>query len=399
MLFAASLVVRTLYVVLPVLSLLAFVRPSPRALRASVAGGWISGMLVGGCVAAGYVIAMGGAISATQAAFACYFGVSLLLLLKLVDALIFNGTRRLFRAREGAFWRSASASLLRVVLMACFALPWVMAAVMVYRPRVHVQQSPADLLHTECDDVAFTARDGTRIAGWYLPSNKESSTVALLCHGLGSGRAGWLTLIDRLHRDGVNVLAIDLRAHGDSGGQLCSFGAREKLDPIAAVDWLKSTHPESAERIVGVGASLGSAALFAAAADDSRIDAVASLSTFDTLQNELNDVATRRMPRPLGWLARHLALPMASLHAGVDLRTVRPIDAIDKLWPRPVFIVHATGDEIIPFDAGVRLYQQATQPKQSLWIKGGSHNGLLEDPEVLKAVEQFVRNATAEPVI
>jgi len=356
-------------------------------------------MLVGGCVAAGYVMAMGGAISAGQALLACYFGVSLVLLLKLVDALIFNGMRRLFRAREGTPWRSAGAALLRVALMASFALPWVMAAVMVYRPRIHVQQSPANLLHTECDDVTFTARDGTRIAGWYLPADKESSTTALLCHGLGSGRAGWLTLIDHLHRDGVNVLAIDLRAHGDSGGQLCSFGAREQLDPLAAVDWLKSTHPDSAARIVGVGASLGSAALFEAAAEDSRIDAVASLSTFDTLQNELNDASTRRMPRPLGWLARHLALPMASLHAGVDLRTVRPVDAIQQLWPRPVLIVHATGDEIIPFDAGFRLYQQATQPKESLWIKGGSHNGLLEDPDVLRAVERFVKEAVARPVI
>ena len=104
-------------------------------------------------------------------------------------------------------------------------------------------------------------------------------------------------------------------------------------------------------------------------------------------------------PPPEHWLARHLALPMASLHLGVDLRTVRPIDAIDKLWPRPVMIVHATGDEIIPFDAGMRLYQQATQPKESLWVKGGSHNGLLENPQVLKAVEQFVKEAAAEPVI
>lgn len=399
MLFAASLVVRSIYVLLPVLSLVAFVRPAPRALRGSIAGGWISGMLVGACVVGGYVMAMGGAVSPSQVAMACYFGVSLMLFLKLADALIYNGARRLFRVREQMSWRNAGASLLRVVLMTCFALPWVMAAVMVYRPRVHVNQSAGDLLHTQCDDVTFTARDGMQIAGWYLPASKPSSTVAVLCHGLGSGRTGWLTLIDHLHRAGVNVLAIDLRAHGYSGGQLCSFGVRERLDPIAAVDWLKANHPDAAERIVGIGASLGSAALFEAAAEDPRIDAVASLSTFDTLQSELDDVSTRRMPRPLSWLARHLALPMASLHAGVDLRAVRPIEAIDKLWPRPVFIVHATGDEIIPFNAGMKLYRQATQPKESLWIKGGSHNGLLEDPEVLKAIERFVKQATAEPVI
>lgn len=399
MLAYSSLVLRLVYILFPIASLLPFVQKSQARFRSAIAGAWVGGMILGGCVASGYAMAMGGSASPGQVGLACYFAVALMLLLKLFDRLVLVATRWLLRVHTGGFGRWATAGVLRVAISSAVMLPWVMAAVMVYRPRVRVAETADVLLQTRVDDVRFAAADGTRVAGWYVPAETESNTTALLCHGLGSGRAGWLTLMDRLHKAGVNVLAIDLRAHGASGGQLCTFGDKESLDALAAVVWLKSKHAAAAGRIIGVGASMGSAALLIAAAEDDRIDGVVSLSTFDTLPNELADVARLHLRGPLGWLVRWVGLPMASLHTGVDLRSVRPIDAIDKIWPRPVMVVHATGDEIIPFEEGERLYRAASLPKQSLWVQGGSHNGLLQDPDVLKAVEAFIKSAAPSPVI
>jgi alpha-beta hydrolase superfamily lysophospholipase len=91
----------------------------------------------------------------------------------------------------------------------------------------------------------------------------------LLCHGLGSSKSNALPVAEHLLRAGYNVLAFDFRAHGESAGHVSTFGARERLEVLAAVEWLRRERPRQSERIFGVGASMGAAALVAAAADPS----------------------------------------------------------------------------------------------------------------------------------
>jgi abhydrolase domain-containing protein 17 len=38
--------------------------------------------------------------------------------------------------------------------------------------------------------------------------------------------------------------------------------------------------------------------------------------------------------------------------------------------------VHGTADEVIPFAHGRRLYEEARNPKQALWVEGAHHNDL-----------------------
>jgi fermentation-respiration switch protein FrsA (DUF1100 family) len=230
------------------------------------------------------------------------------------------------------------------------------------------------------------------------PAEELSDWTVLVCHGLGASKDGMWPLAKKLRESGVNLLAIDLRAHGESGGRLSSFGASETLDALAAATWLKLERPASARRIVGVGASLGGAALVQAAARSGTIDAVAVLGTYDDLGRLAIDLSHNQFPRPLGWLVRHVALPVASLHAGHNLHAVRPAAAASQLWPRPLLVVHGTGDEIIPFDRGRALHDAASQPRRHLWVDN-THNGVLDDPNVIDAVVDFVKSSETVPVI
>jgi fermentation-respiration switch protein FrsA (DUF1100 family) len=44
------------------------------------------------------------------------------------------------------------------------------------------------------------------------------------------------------------------------------------------------------------------------------------------------------------------------------------VDVIARISPRPVYIVHSTGDMVAPPDAGERLYNAAGEPK-FLWLE------------------------------
>src|SRR5207237_8058214 len=107
-------------------------------------------------------------------------------------------------------------------------------------------------------------------------------------HGLASSKSNQLILARRLVPGGYNCLAIDFRAHGQSAGQLTTFGATEKRDVLAAIHWLREHHADESKPIVGVGANMGAAALISAAADDSSegnsLAAVASYACCDDPQ-------------------------------------------------------------------------------------------------------------------
>jgi fermentation-respiration switch protein FrsA (DUF1100 family) len=52
---------------------------------------------------------------------------------------------------------------------------------------------------------------------------------------------------------------------------------------------------------------------------------------------------------------------------GYRLSDIRPIDAIGKLAPRPVLIIHGANDSLIPVAHARQLFAAAHQPKE-LWI-------------------------------
>ena len=221
--------------------------------------------------------------------------------------------------------------------------------------------------------------------------------------GLGSGKADLLPVAEAMWRGGHAVLIFDPRAHGQSGGQLTSFGDRERLDVLAALRWLRATRPERCESVYGLGVSMGGAALIAAAAEGpDRFDAVAVIDTFADLEQVADGLVRRQFARssPVRLLAGWLTLPLASVHAGLDLADFRPADRVAKLWPAPVFVAHSRGDAIIPFVQGTQLFAAAEEPKRSLWVEQLGHPEVMVDSYVLSSVARFFADAEGwRPVV
>ena len=397
MLWIASLLLRAVYLLLPAASIGVGVR-GRYALRRFIVSGWLGGAVLATGLLTVYAIVMNGRPSVWQAVLAVYLGVGLMLFLKTVDLLLLIGIRRAVLNADPGKLRLFAVAICRVILFGSFALPWVMAAVMVYRPKVQPEE-PIPGMMDVADSVTFPAADGTTIHGWYIEAEERSAVTALLCHGLGGNTGGFVKLIDRLHHEGVNVLAIDLRAHGGSGGQFCTFGLRERDDVTGAVLWLRQNHSVRAERIVGVGASLGAAAILSAAVDEPHLDGVVVLSTYSSMAEEVDDLSRRQFVPPLGWLVRNLGLPMASVHVGVDLRRSRPAADVAQLWPRPVLVVHGMEDEVIPFAHGRRIYDAAPINRTNWWVRVGTHNGILDDDHAIDRVVKFIQSARPVPLV
>ena len=67
-------------------------------------------------------------------------------------------------------------------------------------------------------DMQFTAPDGLLIAAQYYSAAQRPAPTAILLHMVGSSKEAWSPLIPALQAAGYNVVAIDLRGHGATGG-------------------------------------------------------------------------------------------------------------------------------------------------------------------------------------
>jgi uncharacterized protein len=227
--------------------------------------------------------------------------------------------------------------------------------------------------------VDLTARDGVPLAGWWFRHPRAGASV-IVAHGHGCNKASSLWVAAELFPR-FDVLLLDLRGHGQSGGERTSVGFLERLDILAAVDWLDA---ELGERPIGVlGISMGGAtAILAAGLEERpRIGAVVADSAFARLRSPvLAAICERGYPRAVSPV---LAWSVCTI-AGWQVRARRaldPIDVVDRLAPRPLLIIHGEADVLTPVDNAYALYERAGQPKE-LWVAPGIEHARVAESDM-----------------
>ncbi len=242
--------------------------------------------------------------------------------------------------------------------------------------------------------VTFLTDDGLTLHGWYLcPARPATPRDAIIiCHGFAMNRNELLDLARSLRDRGHAVLLFDFRAHGDSEGERSTIGLREADDIGAAIGFLKGRDELVGLPIGVAGISMGGAAALLAAARHGDIAAVAADSSFATL----HDVAANGLKLIYG-IPRtpltSLVVRFGELFSRSRIRYNRPIDAVAEIAPRPVLIVHAVEDRLIPVADAEELYAAAGEPKELWLVPGIDHaNAFLHDPaEYTRRIDAFFR--------
>ena len=87
--------------------------------------------------------------------------------------------------------------------------------------------------------VEIRSADGTKLRGTYIENSRSSDRTVILLHGLYQNRSMCIPYVDMYRDMGYNVLLIDQRGHGESGGSHTTWGLRETDDLDAWTEWLR----------------------------------------------------------------------------------------------------------------------------------------------------------------
>ncbi|HEY6505085.1 MAG TPA: alpha/beta fold hydrolase [Chitinophagaceae bacterium] len=85
------------------------------------------------------------------------------------------------------------------------------------------------------DSLKVINEQGVAISFWWMPQEKNKGTV-LLVHGFLMNKSHMLTRAKIYYDMGYNVIVMDLRARGQSGGDSATSGPEVRSDVIAVID-------------------------------------------------------------------------------------------------------------------------------------------------------------------
>ncbi len=253
-----------------------------------------------------------------------------------------------------------------------------------------IQGSPGDV-GLEYEDVGFKSEDGVPLRAWWIEKG-DAERVAVLVHGFGGNRSDEHILQTAqiyASRD-YSVLILDLRGHGDSGGQRRTLGYKEVQDVRATISWLQDRGYKP-EDVLLHGWSMGGATVVHAApsADVGTVLEEAGYADLPLL-------LSKELPESSGLPAffNPGILLSAKLFLDFDPWAVVPKNEAKQLRRKniPMFIIHSTTDKTVAFEHS-RLFREA-DPEAEFWkLENYDHVEAYTHPDYEKRLNNFLEEA------
>ena len=232
----------------------------------------------------------------------------------------------------------------------------------------------------------------------FLPDGEPDVGVVIL-HGAGSAKESHFDFARGCRADGMAALAYDARGHGRSEG---SFGPTAFQDALAMVTLLHSYAPQVGLR----GSSMGGFQAIhagAVAAEEHRAGRVGPGADGGGPGAAIDGrvcAVVAICPAPEAGLLRFLRSDQRPEFA-CDADACRPwlesldiYEAAGRLGPETaLLLMHARGDEQVPYTVSERIHEAAREPKRLLILPGGHHRSVQHDEELQATSRKFIRDA------
>jgi alpha-beta hydrolase superfamily lysophospholipase len=239
--------------------------------------------------------------------------------------------------------------------------------------------------------LTLTTGDGLKLAAWRVDAENPRAAVIFVSGIHSPSVTAFFGHAAMLRKEGFSSVLVEMRAHGESEGDLICLGTKEVLDVKAAVRSIQDMDPDLP--IVVCGMSMGGGTAVNAIGETPEIDALITLSAFSTWPDvfaynmELMGIPKLvcEAEKPFVWL-------YMLVKYGPDGLRLNPLDGIRKLNGRPALLMHSRGDTQVPYASFEML--SAASPEAETYVVDGDYHFICDDnflnPEEDKAYSAAV---------
>lgn len=235
-------------------------------------------------------------------------------------------------------------------------------------------------------------QDGLGLGAWYASASSNSTCGVVVVHGNGSRRSHQGPIIRLLVDLDCHVLAVTVRAHGDSEGHLNDFGYSARHDVVAGFEALTERAPRVSRFVLG--RSLGAAAaLFAAETLGDQVDGYVLESPYANLEMATKNRLDMILPAILVPLAYRALEVWAEHFLSGPINRIAPEQAARRVPASvPVALLVGAADRHATLEEAHRVKSALRGPVDLVVFDHAAHAQLLaQDPTRYRtAVRQLI---------
>ena len=216
-------------------------------------------------------------------------------------------------------------------------------------------------------DIRMPSRFGYSLTGTFIPNPQTTDKTLIFLHGFSESRLAGLSYLNIYLNAGYNLLLVDSRAHGESGGLSVTWGVYEKHDVDQWVDWLRHRFPKGTIGMHGISMGAATALLHAGLNESNkRVAFYIADSAYSDLESLLADQMSQRLQLP-GNIPPQVLLPYANavtyLRARFTFGAASPLRVVQQVTT-PVLYIHGEADRLVPASMSQQLYSMTKGQRQ-----------------------------------
>lgn len=249
-----------------------------------------------------------------------------------------------------------------------------------------------DWLTQNSEDAYITSSNNghLKLHAYEIINKSPSNIWAIVIHGYSGQGKDMTYYAQEFYNRGYNVLVVDLRGHGKSGGNYIGMGWHDRLDIIDWANYLIGKDNNC--KIILHGVSMGGATVMMATGENlpSNIKVAIEDCGYTSIWDEF-EMQLKNLYNLPAFPVLNAASSVCKFKTGYKLEEGSSVEQVKKS-ETPTLFIHGQQDSFVPFEMLDKVYEAANCKKEKLVIERAAHaESSSINPELYwKTIDRFI---------